>query len=128
MHRRVMAMHYSNTVVWTKAMALAVRSCRLARSVPRDERFTIRPQIVRAATSVVCNIAEGWARESSKEKAQFLSIAQGSLAELNTQFILCVELGWIADDLGEVRALADEVGRMLTALRRRFRAPRSATS
>jgi four helix bundle protein len=109
-------------------MALAVRSCRIAQRVPREERFTIRPQIVRAATSIVCNIAEGWARESTKEKAQFLSIAQGSLAELNTQIILCIELEWIEGDTREVKSLADEVGRMLTTLRRRFRAPKPATS
>jgi four helix bundle protein len=123
-----MTLHYTETVVWTKAMALAVRSCRIAQCVPREERFTIRPQIVRAATSIVCNIAEGWARESTKEKAQFLSIAQGSLAELNTQIILCIELGWIEGDTREVKSLADEVGRMLTPLRRRFRAPKPATS
>jgi hypothetical protein len=56
---REVGMHYRRTAVWQKSMALAVGACRLAAELPRDERFTIRPQIVRAATSVASNIAEG---------------------------------------------------------------------
>ena len=118
-------MHYRRTPVWQKAMKLAVGACRLVATLPREERFTIRPQIVRAATSVASNIAEGWARESVREKLQFLSIAQGSLAELTTQLMLCRELGWLpAHELDELFALEQETGSMLTALRRHFRKPR----
>ena len=118
-------MHYRRTPVWQKAMKLAVGACRLVATLPREERFTIRPQIVRAATSVASNFAEGWARESVREKLQFLSIAQGSLAELTTQLMLCRELGWLpAHELDELFALEQETGSMLTALRRHFRKPR----
>lgn len=116
-------MHYRDAVVWKKAMDLAEAACRCATGLPPEERFGIRGQITRAAVSVPSNVAEGWSRESRKEKAQFLAIAQGSLSELHTQLLLCERLGWMASGpLLSSYGLIDEVSRMLTALRRRLRA------
>src|SRR5688572_25843887 len=104
-------MHYRTSILWRKALHLAELACRAAGELHASERFGMRSQMTRAATSVVCNVAEGWNRESRKEKAQFLAIAQGSLAELHTQLLLCVRLGWLAPDhLDRVMPLADEVG------------------
>lgn len=119
-------MNHRETPVWQKAMRLAEVACREAAGMPPHYRFTLGIQITRAATSVACNIAEGWARESNREKAQFLAIAQGSLDELNTQLVLgsrlgCVDPGCAAD----LTRQFEEVGRMLTALRRHFRNRRS---
>jgi len=76
----------------------------------------------------VCNVAEGWARESRREKAQFLAIAQGSLAELESQVALCSRLGWLeANDVKEFLETADHVGRILTSLRKRFRQAQAGT-
>jgi four helix bundle protein len=114
--------HYRQTAIWQKSFELAREACLVAARLPPRERFTMRPQITRAAISVASNVAEGWARESRLEKARFLSIAQGSLAELDTQLLLCSSIGWIKDSsLHRFRALEQEVGRMLTALRRHFR-------
>jgi four helix bundle protein len=90
----------------------------------------MRSQMTRAAVSVTCNIAEGWTRESRREKAQFLSIAQGSLAELHSQLVLCGRLEWLdSNSLEPVQGLVDEVGRMLTTLRQRLRtAPKPTIS
>lgn len=115
-------MHYRDALVWNKAMALAERVCRMSMALPPAERFGIRAQITRAAVSVPSNIAEGWARESRREKAQFLAIAQGSLAELHTQLLLCERLQWLDHEKNlDAHGLIDEVSRMLTSLRRRFR-------
>lgn len=117
-----MAVHYKELVVWQKAMGVARGVYALAPKLPREESFGMRAQLTRAAVSVPSNIAEGWARESGKEKAQFLAIAQGSLAEVDTLLTLAEQLGWF--DLKEIeplRTTMDEVGRMLTTMRRQHR-------
>jgi four helix bundle protein len=115
-------MHYRESILWSKAMRLAEVACSEASRLTVRERFGIRSQMTRAAVSVVSNIAEGWNRESSKKKAQFFAIAQGSLAEVHTQFSLCANLGWLESNrLAELFGLVDEVGRMLTTLRQKLR-------
>jgi four helix bundle protein len=71
-------MHYSKTIVWTKAMRLAELVCACSTDLPVCERYGIRLQITRASVSVASNIAEGWTRESRRERRQFLSLAHGS--------------------------------------------------
>ena len=113
-------MHYRETVVWQKAMMAAQEVYRLVPSLPKEETYGMRSQITRAIVSVPANIAEGWTRES--EKAQFLAIAQGSLAETETLLTLCEQIGWFPTQETEtLRQLLDEVSRMLTTLRRKFR-------
>lgn len=115
-------MHYRKAVVWVKAVQLAELSCRLSKRLPPEERFGVRSQITRAAVSVPSNVAEGWTRESRREKAQFLAIAHGSLGELHTQLLLCGRLGWLpSSETRQVIELAFEVGRMLTTLRKALR-------
>ncbi|RYZ74168.1 MAG: four helix bundle protein [Lysobacteraceae bacterium] len=121
-------MHYRDAVMWNKAMALAEQACRLAGTLPAAERFGLRSQLSRAAVSVPSNVAEGWSRESRREKAQFLAIAQGSLSELHTQLLLCERLGWLAPELlRPTYGLIDEVSRMLTTMRRKLRLEPRAT-
>ena len=115
-------MHYRELTVWQKAIDAAKEVYRLAPMLPREETYGMRSQITRAVTSVPANIAEGWSRESNKEKAQFLAIAQGSLAETETFLTLCEEIGWFPKaETGRLRGLLNEVGKMLTTLRRNFR-------
>jgi len=115
-------MHYRNTVVWGKAMEMACEIYRLAKLLPDEEKYGLRSQITRAAVSVPSNIAEGWTRESKKEKSQFLSIAQGSLAELETQVTLCERIGQFSEaEAIHVRARMEEVSRILTTMRRNLR-------
>ena len=117
-------MHYRELTVWQKAMEAAKEVYRLAPSLPREETYGMRSQITRSAVSIPANIAEGWARESRREKAQFLAIAQGSLAETETFLTLCEEIGWFpATETEPLRSLLTEVGKMLTTMRRTFRTP-----
>ena len=84
----------------------------------------MRAQLTRAAISISSNTAEGWTRESKRERRQFLSIAHGSLAELHTQLLICERVGWLQTaDLAEIKSLIDEISRMLTVLRRAARLP-----
>ena len=104
-------------------MEMAEAVVRVSQKLPRHQRLGMRDQIMRSAISVPSNIAEGWARESRKEKSHFLAIALGSLAELQTLLQLCIRLGWLpAEPLVPAMKLGDEVSRMLTVLRRRWRA------
>src|SRR5688572_1512107 len=115
-------MDYANARVWERAMQLATGVLIASKALPKEERYGIRLQMTRSATSIPSNIAEGWVRESVREKVQFLAIAHGSLAELHTQLLLCRRANWLSEaDVAKPLALADHVGRMLTMLKRHWR-------
>jgi four helix bundle protein len=103
-------------------MEAAKEIYRLVPLLPREEVYGMRSQITRTVVSIPCNIAEGWTRESARDKAHFLAIAQGSTAEVETQLTLCEQIGWFPLVETQVaRECLDEVSRMLTALRRQHR-------
>jgi four helix bundle protein len=111
--------HYKELLVWQKAMVLARETYRVTASFPGDERFGLTSQMRRSAVSVPSNIAEGQARQGSREFLQFLSHASGSLAELDTQILLSVQLGYTKDE--PAKALQDkvtELQKMMSGLRR----------
>lgn len=115
-------MHFKELIVWQKAMEAAREVYLLVPMLPREETYGMRSQMTRAAVSVPSNIAEGWARESDKEKAQFLAIAQGSLAELDTQLSLCEQIGWFTEkETARLRSTMVEVGKILTTMRKNRR-------
>ena len=112
---------YKELLVWQKGIALVKQVYELTRSFPADEKFGLVPQMRRAAVSIPSNIAEGQARHTTKEFVQFLSHAEGSLAELETQLIIGVDLGYCtAQDAAAALELASELKRMLNALRRKL--------
>ena len=115
-------MYYREAVVWNRAMEMAREIYRLTALLPREEVYGMRSQLTRAAVSVPSNIAEGWTRESKREKSQFLAIAQGSVAELETQVTLCEQLGWFPESETEaLRSALGQVSRMCAVMRRRAR-------
>src|SRR6202163_3404212 len=83
---------YKDLVVWQKGIALAEAVYRLTKSFPSTEKFGLVAQMRRAAVSIPSNIAEGQARHTTGEFIQFISHAEGSAAELDTQLILAAEL------------------------------------
>jgi four helix bundle protein len=113
---------HRDLLVWQKAMDLAVEIYRLASKFPASETYRLVSQITRAVASVPANIAEGHARSTRRDYANFLAIAKGSLMETETFLMLAVRL----QHLGEVEAakglnLITEISKMLTSLRRRSR-------
>ena len=83
--------------VWKNGIELVKRIYVLTSNFPKEEIYTLTSQIRRSAISIPSNIAEGAARNSKKEFLQFLYIALGSAAELETQLILAKELSYMKD-------------------------------
>ena len=109
---------YKDLQVWQKGMALAKQIYQMTQAFPSEEKFGIVSQMRRAAVSVPSNIAEGQARNTTGEFVQFLSHAEGSLAELDTQVRLSVTLGFCRQPDGEsVSASITELQKMLKSLR-----------
>ena len=109
---------YRDLVVWQKAVDLCVEAYRLAKKLPKEELYALSDQIRRAAVSVPSNIAEGHARHSRKDFAHFLTISQGSIAELETQLYLAVRMDMLAEsDVDSLLQLSGEVSKMLMSLR-----------
>ena len=109
---------YRDLLIWQKGMALARQIYAMTRAFPGDERFGLTAQMRRAVVSVPSNIAEGQARHGRREFVQFISHAEGSLAELDTQLTLAVELGYCrpSDADGSVATVA-ELQKMMASLR-----------
>src|SRR2546421_8847830 len=102
---------------WSLAMDFVVEVCRTTETFPREEKFGSTSQIRRAAVSVPANIAEGAARRSDKEFIHFLSNAQGSASELDTELIIAHRLGYISDGrFAELQAVLDKTGRLIAGL------------
>ena len=116
-----MVKSYKDLIVWQKAMDLVVEIYRLVESLPREEIYALSDQMRRAAVSVPSNIAEGQARNSSKEFAQFLSIAKGSVSELETQLSICTRLEYLTEaQISKAVALSDEVGKMIRSIEQKL--------
>ena len=111
--------NYEDLLVWQKGIVLAKVVYRLTQSFPAEEKFGLVSQMRRAVVSIPSNLAEGQARHTPGEFVQFISHAEGSAAELDTQLILAVELGFSKKSAAiPVYELIDEIRRMLNALRR----------
>jgi four helix bundle protein len=101
-------MDHKDLDVWKKGMELVERVYSMSRAFPDSERYGLTSQIRRAAVSIPSNIAEGAARKSDKELLQFLSIAIGSLAELETQYLIAIRLGFLEKDKSLTNLINDE--------------------
>ena len=108
---------YRDLKVWAKALDLAEAVYVTSRSWPREELYGLTSQIRRAAVSVSSNIAEGQGRVSTKEFLHHLSIARGSLFELETQVLLAERLSYSPKETTDnLLTRADEISRMLIRL------------
>jgi len=108
---------HRDLAAWREAMALVVAVYRQTAGFPKEETYGLTSQIRRAAVSIPSNIAEGAGRNSSRELLHFLGITCGSLAELDTQLELAVQLGYLnpgADVLNQ----AGRVGMLVRLLRK----------
>jgi four helix bundle protein len=113
------AQSYRDLLVWQKSMVLAKEIYKITAGFPPEEKFGMISQMRRATVSVPSNIAESQARNTTGEFVQFISHAEGSLAELDTQLTLAVELKFLSTEMaGPCMGSIAELRRMLNGLRR----------
>ncbi len=108
---------YEDLEVWQKAMDLVTLVYRLTKGFPKEEVYGLTSQLRRAAVSVPSNIAEGQSRRSTKEFLNYLSMARGSLSEVETQAEIARRLEYIKEEEKlQLKELTRTVGRLLNGL------------
>ena len=120
-----MARPHESLEAWKEAMRLVRIIYDLTNAFPREEIFGLIAQMRRAAVSVPSNLAEGAARSSRKEFSQFLSVAKGSLSELETQLLISADLGYLDRGNG-VFVVAEHLAKLLAGLHRKVTASKDA--
>jgi four helix bundle protein len=109
--------NYQELIAWQKAMDLVEDVYRASKTFPREEIYALTSQIRRAAVSVPSNIAEGQGRRTTLDFLRHLSIAYGSLREVETQILIAQRLRYVNETTVEpVMRRAGEVGRLLNGL------------
>lgn len=109
--------NFKELIVWQKAVDLTLGVYGFTKGFPQEERYGLTAQMRSAALSIPSNIAEGHMRKTAKDFKQFIAIARGSCAELETQAIVASRLGYLTKEtqtifLGKI----DELSRMLSSL------------
>lgn len=109
---------HENLEVWKRSIEFALSVYETTAKFPNDEKYGLTSQLRRASVSIPSNIAEGAARNSTKEFIYFLSNAQGSASEVATQLLIAFRLGYFHHDkYKKLMAGVDEIGRMLSGLK-----------
>jgi four helix bundle protein len=120
---------YRDLLVWQKGIDLVVIAYKATAAFPISETYGLTSQIRRAATSIPANIAEGYGRGSRKEYLQFLQIAQGSLKEIETHFIISEKLLYLTpSQTKRLLSDTDALGRILGGLIKKLKASSSAAT
>lgn len=113
---------YKDLLVWQKAYELALMIYQMTEKFPKHEQYGLVSQLRRCAVSIVSNIAEGYQRQHTGEYVQFLSIAFGSCAELDTQLILSKDLRYSAsEEFERSSSLLNEINKMLYSLMKKIK-------
>lgn len=114
-----MVKSYRDLLVWQRATELVEVVYEVTAKLPARESYGLTSQLQRAAISVPSNIAEGHARESTREYLRSIRTSRGSLAELETQLLLCERLKLLStNDIAQSMSISDELGKMLRGLQR----------
>ena len=126
----VLMNRHRQLIAWQRCHELAIEVCRASSRLPSSERFELSSQLRRAAVSASANVAEGYARFGAAELAHCLSIALGSLAEVDALLAVVQDLGYLDEEaLAGLDRLRDRASAAVFALQRRLRPARNrATS
>ncbi len=117
-----MAKPHQRLDVWKRAIKFVEQIYKTTTSFPSEEKFGLTSQMRRAAVSIPSNIAEGAARNSSKEFINFLHISQGSAAELETQIIISKNLQFLDSQMEDILLKElDEISKMIIGLQKSLR-------
>lgn len=109
--------------IWNQSIQMVTKIYKLTKTFPNHELYGLTSQIRRSAISIPSNVAEGAARSSTKEYINFLSIAQGSCSELETQLIIAKNLGYgsnkqFFDNIDPILEELNEISMMITGLKK----------
>ena len=108
---------FKDLKVWQRSRFLAVKIYTVTKNFPKEEVYGMTNQMRRSAISIPSNIAEGHRRGSNKEFIQFLKIARGSLAEVETQVIVSGDINYIATNVvEEITKEIEEIEKMINGL------------
>jgi four helix bundle protein len=94
---------------------------RITATFPAQEQYGLVSQMRRAAVSIPSNLAEGAARDGSREFSRFLAIARGSLSELDTQHQIAIRLGFVKSDQDQVEALLERTSKLVSGLHKKMK-------
>jgi four helix bundle protein len=103
---------FKDLIVWQKSYQLVLEIYKATKDFPENEKYCLVQQMRKSSISIPSNIAEGYGRKHKTEYSRFLSIAYGSLSELETQYLLAVDLKYMKNN-SEIENLIKEVGSML---------------
>ena len=113
---------YKDLIVWQKSMDLVIEIYSLVKKLPKEETYALSDQMRRAVVSIPSNIAEGYTRKSTNEYLNFLSIANGSRTELETQLLICERIHYLTQaDIEKAITLIDEIGRIIYRIMNKLR-------
>jgi four helix bundle protein len=108
---------FTGLIAWQKGHKLVLEIYKITRDFPKDELFSLTNQIRRCVVSVTSNIAEGFSRQSKKEKLQFYCISLGSLTELQNQLLIAKDLLYFKNDnFKKMAELTVEVSKLINGL------------
>ncbi len=111
------ARNYADLIAWQKAMDLVQAIYEVTKTFPMEEKYGLRTQVRRAGVSVPSNIAEEQGRNSMAEFRRHLSIAHGSVREIETQILISSRLGYMQNESATlILRTASEVGRLIKGL------------
>jgi four helix bundle protein len=117
MNEAIKIKNFTDLNAWKEAHRLVLLVYNITKGFPREELFGITNRLRRAVISITSNIAEGFSRSSYKEKSQFYSMALGSLTEVQNQFIVSLDLGYITKkEFEEIEQITITVSKLLNGL------------
>ncbi|HEY4496911.1 MAG TPA: four helix bundle protein [Candidatus Paceibacterota bacterium] len=108
---------FTDLEAWKRAHKLALAIYKITKNFPQEEKFSLVDQMRRCAISISSNIAEGFSRQSKKEKNQFYFIAKGSVTELQNQLLISKDIGYLSSaDFNSVAEQAIYVHKLINGL------------
>lgn len=108
---------FTDLIAWQQGHKLVLMVYKITKEFPKDEQFGLTSQMRRCAVSITSNIAEGFSRQSNKEKVQFYSIAHGSLTELQNQLLIAKDIELINKDVfNDIAEVAVQTHKLISGL------------
>ena len=113
--------NFTDLIAWQKAHTLVLEIYKITKLFPEDERFALTNQLRRAAVSITSNVAEGFGRNTPRDKVHFYSIAKGSLLETQSQLLVAKDLGYLENASYEIlEPKIIEVAKLLSGLKKHY--------